>query len=222
MKDGRKYRQARENQRKDYENHTLHNQPLSESELDELGLWIESAGPLDEPATEAEEASRVMTAEEAGANSAHEMYMRNASEYEAYLRSHRIAACAMRTVASTTSRPRRKRGSGQAARRTGSKSSSDDGDGDGEASPPTTHAAPLLTYFSYTDLAQRWKTSPGTLRRIRCDHPQDLPPAVKLPGAKGPRWHIDDILALERAGHDNAPKLPGRGRPRNSKKGVRS
>ena len=35
--------------------------------------------------------------------------------------------------------------------------------------------------------------SPRTLRNKLCSDPQTLPPRVKVPGTRGPRWRMSDV-----------------------------
>ncbi|MBU2831887.1 helix-turn-helix transcriptional regulator [Acidithiobacillus ferriphilus] len=37
--------------------------------------------------------------------------------------------------------------------------------------------------------------SPGTLRNKLCTDPGSLPPRVKVPGTRGPRWRMSDVQA---------------------------
>lgn len=102
-------------------------------------------------------------------------------------------------------------------------SSSDDGDGgasDGE--PPHGHGLePLL---EYEDLGQIIKLAPGTLKNLYSKSPELLPPAVKLPGHRGPLWLPSTVLGWLEA-HQAPAALPTlskatrRGRPRIAQQG---
>ncbi len=61
--------------------------------------------------------------------------------------------------------------------------------------------------------------SPRTLRNKLCADPGSLPPRVKVPGTRGPRWRLSDVLAwLDALPLDIVPDLtvparrPGRRR----------
>lgn len=61
--------------------------------------------------------------------------------------------------------------------------------------------------------------SPRTLRNKLCADPASLPPRVKVPGTRGPRWRMSDVLAwLKALPLDHEPDLsvptrrPGRRR----------
>ena len=90
-------------------------------------------------------------------------------------------------------------------------SNSDDGDGE----PPRRHGlADAGTFAAYICISKK------TLQNIYCKTPHLLPPAIKIPGARGPRWpwaSIDEWLS-QRPQHTSksAPVAPRKrvGRPR--------
>jgi len=89
----------------------------------------------------------------------------------------------------------------------------DDDDG-GE--PPAPQPLPLV--WTVYDLAEVLSVSPKTLQN---QNPADLPPAVRIPGCKGPRYRLRDVLAwLDGfpADHQRPAKrgqpLKAKGRPR--------
>lgn len=88
-----------------------------------------------------------------------------------------------------------------------------DGDGDGDAERPVTPSV-----FDYAALASRWNTSKKSLQNRFSADPRAFPPAIKLPGAKGPRWLAGDVLQFEQslrpANRNGAPTSKRRGRPR--------
>ncbi|MBU2834213.1 hypothetical protein HF673_00075 [Acidithiobacillus thiooxidans] len=43
------------------------------------------------------------------------------------------------------------------------------------------------------ELAPLLCISPRTLRNKLCAEPNNLPPRVKVPGTKGPRWRLSDV-----------------------------
>ena len=92
-------------------------------------------------------------------------------------------------------------------------SGSDDDDG-GE--PPAAQPLPLV--WTVYDLAEVLSVSPKTLQNR---NPADLPPAVRIPGCKGPRYRLRDVMAwLDGfpADHQRPAKkgqpLKAKGRPR--------
>ncbi|MDX5931760.1 helix-turn-helix transcriptional regulator [Acidiphilium acidophilum] len=96
----------------------------------------------------------------------------------------------------------------------GKKASSGDDGGGGEPPPPL-----LLTI---ADLAARWSVACQTIKNC-LSKGADLPPAIRLSGARGPRWRLVDVEAFEaRAPLYREPAPRPRGRPRICQKGGRS
>lgn len=102
----------------------------------------------------------------------------------------------------------------------------DDGDGGGE--PP--ELPPFLltskNILSASDLASRWGVALKTVQNRLSLSPCDFPPAIRLPGAAGPRWRLVDVEAFETRAplyREPAPRPPRpRGRPRIARKVVAS
>lgn len=69
----------------------------------------------------------------------------------------------------------------------GKTSSNDEGDGDG-GEPPH----PLV--LDYEDLAHLLRVAVGTLKNRYSLDPTSLPPAILIPGCRGPRWLFPDVL----------------------------
>ncbi|MHB1479770.1 MAG: hypothetical protein ACYCQH_09265 [Acidithiobacillus ferrooxidans] len=98
------------------------------------------------------------------------------------------------------------------------KASNDDGDGGAsDGGPP--HGYGLEPLLEYEDLGQIIKLAPGTLKNLYSKSPELLPPAVKLPGHRGPLWLPSTVLGWLEA-HQAPAALPTlskatrRGRPR--------
>jgi hypothetical protein len=94
----------------------------------------------------------------------------------------------------------------------GDSNSDDSDDGDGE--PPRHGLADAAAFAAYICISKK------TLQNIYCITPHLLPPAIHVPGARGPRWpwaSIDEWLS-ERPQHTSksAPVAPRKrvGRPR--------
>lgn len=49
------------------------------------------------------------------------------------------------------------------------------------------------------DLAQYLQCSPGTIRNLRREHPEELPPSIQISKLRGPRWSWEDVVAWEKA-----------------------
>lgn len=101
------------------------------------------------------------------------------------------------------------------------KKSGDDGDGgdggSGDGEPP--HQHPIL--LDYADLAALLKVAVGTLKNRYSQAPHTLPPAILIPGCRGPRWLLATVLRWLEAHEAEAqapaaPVTPKRrvGRPR--------
>lgn len=92
--------------------------------------------------------------------------------------------------------------------------SGNDGDG-GDGEPP--HHPLVLTY---EDLATLLHVAVGTLKNRYSRDPSGLPPAILIPGCRGPRWLLATVLRWLEAHEamppaNPAPKRRGRvGRPR--------
>lgn len=71
-------------------------------------------------------------------------------------------------------------------------------------------ASRLLTY---SDLADRWGCRRRSLIQLYSQAPQRLPPAVRLPGVRGPRWRLAEVEAWE-SGHLQPATAISPGRPR--------
>ena len=80
--------------------------------------------------------------------------------------------------------PRHRTTSGNAGAGSGSGSGNDDGDGE----PPH----PFV--LDYDDLARLLRVAVGTLKNRYSRDPGSLPPAIILPGCRGPRWLLADVL----------------------------
>lgn len=114
---------------------------------------------------------------------------------------------------------RQPRRAGRQAHQGGQKkasSSNDDGDGDGGGEPP--HQHPLQT-LEYQDLAPLFHVSPDTLKNVYSRSPELLPPAVHIPGHRGPLWLPSTVLRWLEANEHPAPVTPApkrrkAGRPR--------
>ena len=90
----------------------------------------------------------------------------------------------------------------------------DDGDGGGEPPEPPPFLFPT-DILSGADLADRWGIALKTLQNRLSSDPTTLPPAIRLPGAAGPRWRLRDIIAFESAAPPYKEPAPRpRGRPR--------
>lgn len=84
-------------------------------------------------------------------------------------------------------------------------SSNDDG-GDGGGEPPHCLGGlePLLNYEDFGLVA---RLAPGTVKNLYCRSPESLPPAIHIPGHRGPLWHPDDVV-LWFDQHRSTPTAP--------------
>lgn len=99
----------------------------------------------------------------------------------------------------------------------GARKSGDDGDGgDGDGGEPPHH--PIL--LDYEDLSELLKVAVGTLKNRYSQAPHTLPPAILIPGCRGPRWFLVDVIRWIEAHRVTTPapvtQAPKRnvGRPR--------
>ena len=114
----------------------------------------------------------------------------------------------------TTARAPRRAGRQGGQKKTTSGGSDDGGDGE-----PPHRLEPLLNYEDFGRVA---RLAPGTVKNLYCRSPERLPPAIRLPGHRGPLWHPHDVLQwLEdhRVTPVTPPTVPAatkgkRGRPR--------
>jgi hypothetical protein len=99
--------------------------------------------------------------------------------------------------------PRRagRQGHGGQQKKASSGGSSDDGDGE-----PPRHPYPLV--LNYVDLADLLKIAPGTLKNRYSQAPDTLPPAICIPGCRGPRWLLATVLRWLEAHEAPAPAAP--------------
>lgn len=92
--------------------------------------------------------------------------------------------------------------------------SGDDGDG-GDGEPPRPHH-PLV--LDYEDLSKLLKVAIGTLKNRYSRDPSSLPPAILIPGCRGPRWLLATVLRWLEAHEAMPPANPAPkrrvGRPR--------
>jgi hypothetical protein len=112
--------------------------------------------------------------------------------------------------------PRRAGRQGQ--KKASSGGSSDDGDGGSDGEPPH-HPYPYPLVLNYADLANLFKIATGTAKNHYSRDPSSLPPAIHIPGCRGPSWLLTTaLLWLEahEAPASAAPVTPKRrvGRPR--------
>jgi hypothetical protein len=85
--------------------------------------------------------------------------------------------------------PRRSGRQGQ--KKASSGGSSDDGDGGPDGEPPH---RPLQALLNYEDFGLVARLAPGTVKNLYCRSPESLPPAIHIPGHRGPLWHPDDVV----------------------------
>lgn len=111
--------------------------------------------------------------------------------------------------------PRRHVTSGNSGAGSGS-GSGNDGDGGSDGEPP--HPHPLV--LTYEDLSKLLKVAIGTLKNRYSRDPSSLPPAILIPGCRGPRWLLATVFRWLEA-HEAvatpitpAPKRRKAGRPR--------
>lgn len=112
--------------------------------------------------------------------------------------------------------PRHRTTSGNAGAGSGSGSGNNDGDGGSDGEPPRS-----IILLDYSDLSALLKVAVGTLKNRYSRNPETLPPAIHVPGARGPRWLLSTVLAWlkshETASEGHSPFTPApkrKGRPR--------
>lgn len=117
--------------------------------------------------------------------------------------------------------PRRHVTSGNSGAGSGSGSGDDGGDGSGDGEPP--HQSPLL--LDYEDLSRLLKVAVGTLKNRYSQAPNTLPPAILIPGHRGPLWMLTTVLGWLESHEHPAPVTPSPkrrvGRPRLAMQGKR-
>lgn len=84
--------------------------------------------------------------------------------------------------------------------------SGDDGDGGGGSDGEPPHQSPLL--LDYEDLSRLLKVAVGTLKNRYSRDPSSLPPAILIPGCRGPRWLLATVLRWLEAHETPAPAAP--------------
>ena len=102
----------------------------------------------------------------------------------------------------------------------GSRSSAASGDGNSDPEPDPERRAQPLSLHDQASLADLLKISKKSVQNILSKTPWLLPPAIQIPGARGPRWTPQAVQAwlADRPAHTvkPAPKAASRkvGRPR--------
>lgn len=76
---------------------------------------------------------------------------------------------------------------------------------DEEARKTGAASRPILDYQL---LAKRWCVSPRTIINMRSRDPASLPATIRPPGARGPRWRLQDVEAFEQRLRDTAMHRP--------------
>ena len=125
-------------------------------------------------------------------------------------------ALPVRVTVAPRAAPRRRHASGVR-----SSAASGDGNSDDSAEPDPERRTQSLTLFDQASLADLLCISRKTLQNIYSKTPWLLPPAIQIPGARGPRWTLESVQAWlnERPLHaaKPAPKAAAKnkvGRPR--------
>lgn len=95
----------------------------------------------------------------------------------------------------------------------------DNGGGDAETQP-------ARQIYDAAALGTRWGVATKTIQNL-CARGAPLPQAIKLPGARGPRWRLADLEKFEASAHlrkGSAPISRGgkRGRPRLARHGQQT
>lgn len=100
-------------------------------------------------------------------------------------------------------------------------SSNDDGDGGGDGGePPRRLGGGLEPLLNYEDFGLVARLAPGTVKNLYCRSPELLPPAIHIPGHRGPLWRPNDVSrwfeehVTTPATVTPAPKRRKAGRPR--------
>lgn len=112
------------------------------------------------------------------------------------------------------------RRTGHRQRQEGSRSSAASGDGNGNSDDPDPERRQPLQLYDQASLAGLLCTSKKSVQNIYSATPWLLPPAIQIPGARGPRWPAAAVQAWleQRPAHTSKPAVvtPKRkvGRPR--------
>jgi hypothetical protein len=106
-------------------------------------------------------------------------------------------------------------------KKTSSTGGSDDGDGGGDGGePPRRLGGGLEPLLNYEDFGLVARLAPGTVKNLYCRSPELLPPAIHIPGHRGPLWRPNDVSrwfeehVTTPATVTPAPKRRKAGRPR--------
>lgn len=79
-------------------------------------------------------------------------------------------------------------------KKTSSAGGSDDGDGGGDGGePPRRLGGGLEPLLNYEDFGLVARLAPGTVNNLYCRSPELLPPAIHIPGHRGPLWRPNDV-----------------------------